>query len=135
MEKRKFRRRQWHTRNRMAVFAHFKGVCQVCNVEISTKWDVHHLSYDYKKSVYAYDADELISNGIITLICRKCHNGVHTIGDVDDRKPFENMMACEVCKKIERGIFDRRNYEALDKYLCRQCYLNHKRGVTQLSLF
>jgi hypothetical protein len=84
MEKRKFRRRQWHTRNRMAVFAHFKGVCQVCNVEISTKWDVHHLSYDYKKSVYAYDADELISNGIITLICRKCHNGVHTIGDVDD---------------------------------------------------
>lgn len=133
----KEKKRNWHKSNKPTVYSFFCGVCQVCNHEIdpADKWDIHHLSYNYKNSVYDYAAQELIDNGIITLVCRRCHNDLHSVKDPLDVQPLENRYTCDICKKSERGIIDRRRYESLNQYLCRQCYLNHRHGIVQLNLF
>jgi late competence protein required for DNA uptake (superfamily II DNA/RNA helicase) len=81
---------------------------------------------------------ELIENGIITLVCRPCHDIIHTAKDINNpnRSLLENKAACEFCGKLERGIFDRKKTCDIDKLLCRKCFLKEKnRDENQLSLF
>jgi len=135
----KEKRKQWHKDYRDFVFNHFNGICQVCETKMdqfATKWDVHHYHYHYKNKLYDTPALELIENNVITLICRQCHDKAHTAQDPDSPKHLENKFPCEVCGKLERGIFDRKKGEKLDKLLCRQCFFNFKNKTdNQLRLF
>ena len=131
----KQKRRKWHEENKMLVFEHFDGVCQICLNPIVSKWDVHHLSYSYERKLYQTPALELIEKGIITLLCRPCHNKEHTASDPKNPKRMENTAACEICGNFERGIFDRKRNLNLGQLLCKKCFRNQKKGVVQLSLF
>lgn len=129
-------KRKWHSENKHIVWNFFNGVCQECMQPITGKWDIHHLKYQWKHgSVYEAPADKLIEGNIITLVCRPCHNKIHTADDPHNPQPLENQAPCENCGKGERGMIDRKKGEQLDKILCRSCYLNYKNGVTQLTLF
>ncbi len=130
----KEKRRKWHTENKPIVFDYFDGVCQLCHKQINEKWDVHHLHYHYDK-LYETSAKELIENKVITLVCRTCHDKEHTVKDIDNPQHLENKYYCSNCGRLERGIFDRKRAERLDKLLCRACYLNDKNGVTQMAMF
>ena len=132
----KQRKRKWHSDNKPFVFEYFNGTCQECNEPITGKWDIHHITYHYKYGkIYETPALELIKNGIITLVCRPCHDKIHTAEDPNNRKHLENKAACDLCGRVERGIFDRKKGEKLDKLLCRKCWLNYKNGVIQTRLF
>ena len=135
----KQKRRKWHDDNRDFVFDYFGGTCQVCKSKINihiTKWDVHHFHYNYKNRLYDTNAEELIENNVITLICRPCHDIEHTAKDSENPQHLENKFPCEICGRLERGIFDRKRGEMLDKLLCRKCFLNSKKiDVGQLTLF
>lgn len=132
----KQKRRKWHDENRPFVFKYFNGICQECKKPIGSKWDIHHYQYHYKQGkIYETPALELIENNIITLVCRQCHDKIHTADNPDNKKHHENKAACENCGRIERGIFDRKKSENLDKLLCRECWLNYKQGLTQTTLF
>lgn len=133
---RKQNRRRWHIENKPFVYEYYKGICQECLKLVNDKWDIHHLSYNYKHGkLYETHAMELIENNIITLVCRTCHNKIHTADDPENKQHMENKAPCEICGRVERGIFDRKKSENLDKLLCRKCWLNYKDGVTQLTLF
>jgi len=132
----------WHKKNRPAVFSYFKGICQVCKTSIQEKWDIHHLHYDYKGKLYETDALELIENNVIILICRPCHNEVHTASDannpIHNKFTIQNRFNCEVCGRNERGMLDRKRGMQLDRLMCRRCFLEHKaflKGATQIKLF
>jgi len=135
----KQKRRQWHTDHKDFVFEHFNGTCQTCNIKINkltTKWDVHHFHYNYHGRLYDTPALELIENKVITLICRPCHDKEHTAADPDNPQHGENKYPCENCGRLERGIFDRKKGEKLDKLLCRKCFRNQKtKDETQMTLF
>lgn len=131
----KQKRRKWHSENKASVFKYFDGVCQICFRKIDTKCDVHHLSYSYEGKLYETSAIELIEKGIITLVCRPCHNKIHTADDPLNPQHLENTAACENCGKFEKGIFDRKRIIGLSQLLCKQCYRNKRNGVTQLTLF
>ena len=135
----KQKRRQWHKDNRDFVFNYFDGTCQVCKNKINkltTKWDIHHFHYHYKNRLYDTDAKELIENNVITLICRPCHDKEHTAKDPDNPQHLENKFPCEMCGRLERGIFDRKKGEGLDKLLCRKCFIDLKnKDESQLTLF
>ncbi len=133
----KEKRRAWHQANRPVVYAHFLGVCQYCQLPIGTSgplWDIHHLSYHYHGRLYDTAAAELIEAGIVTLICRPCHNQVHTAADPLAPQHGENRACCEQCGRSERGIMDRKQAESLPKLLCRACFLLHRQGLTQTRL-
>ena len=135
----KQKRLQWHADNKDFVFDYFDGTCQVCNNKIdklTTTWDVHHLHYHYKNRLYDTPAKELIENNVITLLCRLCHDKEHTAIDPENPQHLENKYPCENCGRLERGIFDRKKGEKLDKLLCRKCFRNSKKiDVTQTTLF
>lgn len=132
----KQKKHKWHNDSRPFVFKYFNGICQECNKPIEGKWDIHHRAYHYKHGkIYEIPALELIENDIITLVCRPCHNKIHTADDPNNKKQYENKAPCEICGRIERGIFDRKKGENLDKLLCRKCWLNYKQGVIQTTLF
>jgi hypothetical protein len=138
-------KKNWHKENRPIVYNHFNGICQECHkkINVTDLWDIHHLTYNYKNKLYETDAIELIENNIIILICRKCHNYVHTAKDnnnpVHDKYTIENIGKCEICGRNEYRIFDRKRCEKLDKLMCRNCYLEHKKivkfGIVQTKLF
>ncbi len=127
----KVKRGNWHRDNRQFVFDYFKGVCQTCKQGITTKWDIHHLHYNYKNILYDTSAKELIENNVITLICRYCHNIEHTAKDITNPKQYENRGSCEICGTNEYGIFGRKIQQQLEKLLCRKCFLLNKNGVIQ----
>lgn len=131
----KQKRRKWHTENKLLVFKHFNGLCQICLQPIETRWDVHHISYSYKGRLYETPALELIEKEIITLVCRPCHNKIHTASDSTNPGNLENTAACEVCGKFEQGVFDRKRNLNSSQLLCKQCSRNQRKGVVQLSLF
>jgi|SRR5690554_215825 len=132
----KQKKRKWHLDNKPFVFEYFNKTCQECKKPINGKWDIHHLTYHYKHGkLYESPAMELIENEIITLVCRPCHNIIHTADDPSNKQHNENKAPCEICGRIERGIFDRKKGENLDKLLCRRCWINYKGGVTQTTLF
>ncbi len=132
----KQKRRKWHQDNRPIVFKHFNGICQECNLPIQTKWDIHHYIYNYKHGkLYENPALELIEKNIITLVCRPCHDNIHTAADPTNKKQLENKAPCEVCGRVERGIFDRKRNQKLERLLCRDCWQNDKYGLTQTTLF
>jgi hypothetical protein len=131
-------KRQWHIDNKPYVWDHFKGVCQECKLSIpdNIKWDIHHIKYSFKTvSVYSVPASELIPLNIITLVCRPCHDQIHTASDINNPGRLENKAPCEFCGRAERGMFDRKRSEKLDKLLCRTCFLNYRNGVRQMTLF
>lgn len=134
----KQKRRAWHDANRPIVYAHFGGICQYCHLPIGangTKWDVHHLTYNYHGRLYDTPADELIAVGVVTLICRPCHNQEHTAADPNTPQHGENRASCERCGISERGIMDRKKHMSLPQLFCRQCFLLDQAGLTQTSLF
>lgn len=144
MKKGSFKQKKgdWHKKNRPFVFEYFKGVCQVCQKPISQKWDIHHLQYNYKGKLYDTDALELIENNIIILICRPCHNEVHTAKDpnnpIHNQFTLQNRFNCEVCGRNERGMLDRKKGMNLEKLMCRICFLEYKsekKGAIQTKLF
>lgn len=131
-------KKKWHLENRDIVFNFFNGICQNCNLLINKNlmlWDVHHLHYHYKNRLYQTGALELIENNIITLVCRTCHDKIHTAVDKDNPQHLENKYNCERCGKLEYGIFDRKKTQNLDKLLCRSCFLSLKKNNNNLSLF
>jgi hypothetical protein len=138
-------KRNWHKQNKNFVYNYFKKICQVCkkSIELGTKWDIHHLQYNYHKKIYETDAKELIEQNIIILICRKCHNEIHTAKDnnnpIHNQFTIENRGICELCNRNEHGIFNRKKCEKLEKLLCRKCYLENKilikHKIIQIKLF
>jgi glycyl-tRNA synthetase (class II) len=136
-------RRLWHKNNRPFVFNHFKGICQKCFNPITSKWDIHHLTYNYGGKLYDVLANELIEKNIIILVCRPCHNVIHTAKDnqnpIHNKFTLENRGICEICGRNERGIYDRKKHQNLNKLTCRVCYLENKKltktGIIQTSLF
>jgi hypothetical protein len=133
-------RGNWHKENRPFVFKYFSGICQTCKKQIQGKFDIHHLHYNVSKTslkgkLYELPAKDLIENGVITLICRPCHILEHTCKDINNRKPLENTYPCEICGRNERGIFDRKTDQKLDKLLCRKCFLDDKHKINQMVLF
>lgn len=134
----KQKRRAWHEANKPIVYAHFGGICQYCKLPIGAngpKWDVHHLSYHYHNRLYDTPAPELIAAGVITLICRLCHNKEHTAADPKNPQHGENRACCERCGVSERGIMERKKSAQLPQLLCRQCFLLNNKGLTQTFLF
>jgi hypothetical protein len=137
------KRRLWHQNNRDYVYSHFKGVCQYCFNSVIGKWDIHHLSYDYGGKLYDVLAKELIENNIITLVCRPCHNKIHTAKDnqnpIHNKFVLENRGNCEICGRNERGVYKRKIHQNLEKLTCRVCFLEKKKinktGIIQTSLF
>ena len=120
----KAKRRKWHKESKPIVFDFFKGTCQSCNRQLCStdKWDIHHFHYNYNGKLYDTPALELIENKVITLLCRPCHDIRHTAIDPTNRQHLENKFPCEKCGKVERGIFDRKKNQNLDKLLCRDCF-------------
>jgi len=135
----------WHKKNRIFVYNYFEKICQVCkkSIELGEKWDIHHLTYNYHKKIYETDIIELIENKIVILICRNCHTEVHTAKDnnnpIHNQFTLENIGKCDVCGRNEHGIFKRKQYEKLEKLLCRKCYLQNKilikHKIIQIELF
>lgn len=125
----KGKRRQWHKDNKSFVFDFFEGVCQNCNRQLSStdKWDIHHHHYNYNGKLYDTHALELIENKVITLLCRPCHDIRHTAIDPTNPQHLENKYPCESCGKVERGIFDRKKNQNLDKLLCKKCFQKWRR--------
>ncbi|MGQ3015004.1 MAG: hypothetical protein ACT6QS_14940 [Flavobacteriales bacterium] len=132
--KHKIKRRNWHKDNRPVVFEYFGGICQECKLQLTPidKWDIHHIHYHYHGKLYETGALELIEKKVITLLCRPCHNVRHTAIDPDNPHHLENKYPCEECGKNERGIFDRKKNENLEKLLCRKCF--QKWRATNLNL-
>jgi hypothetical protein len=131
-------KRKWHSENRPYVFEHFKGICQFCNSQINkhqSYWDIHHLTYHYNKPLYETEANELIENKIITLICRPCHNIEHTAKDPQNPQHLENQYYCEKCGRLERGILQRKKLQNLEMILCRKCFLTKDSDKNQIKLF
>jgi hypothetical protein len=137
-------KKNWHRTNKNFVFNYFNGICQVCKLEINknlTKFDIHHLHYNMNKTpiksrLYETDAKTLIENNVIVLICRKCHDIEHTAIDNQNPKQLENKTNCEICGKLEYGIFGRKKHQKLNQLLCRKCFLNPKLfNPNQLLLF
>ena len=139
----KQKRGLWHKNNRPCVYSHFDGICQSCLSSIRGKWDIHHLTYDYGGKLYDVQAKELIEKNIITLVCRPCHNQIHTAKNnqnpIRNKFTIENRGTCEICGRNERGIFDRKKHQDLEKLTCRVCFLEKKKiyktGIIQTSLF
>jgi transcription elongation factor Elf1 len=137
----KQQRRQWHADNKDFVFDHFNGTCQICNnkiIRLTTKWDVHHYSYTYKGRLYHPDttALELIENKIITLVCRPCHDKIHTAVDPEKPQHLQNSYPCDCCGRLEKGVFDRKKSTNSDRLLCRKCFLDLKKAdPAQTTLF
>jgi len=134
----KKKRGLWHKKYKTFVFNYFKGICQVCQKPIQEKCDIHHLHYDYKGKLYETEALELIENNVITLVCRTCHNQLHTAINnvpVHDKFTLHNRFNCEICGRNERGILDRKNQQKLEKMMCRKCFLARKTNCKQLKLF
>jgi hypothetical protein len=137
-------RHNWHKENKPLVYNYYKGVCQICKQNIDKnlqKWDIHHLHYNINKTklktkLYETDFLSLINNNMIILICRPCHTTIHTVKDPNNIQILENSYFCQNCNKLEYGIINRKIHQKLDKYLCRKCFLLHKKiNINQLSLF
>lgn len=101
------------------------------------------MTYDYGGKLYDALANELIEKNIITLVCRPCHNQIHTAKNnenpIHNKFILENRGTCEICGRNERGIFDRKRHQNLEKLTCRVCFLEEKKfnktGIIQLGLF
>lgn len=132
----KTKRGNWHIENKPIVFEYFNGICQECKIklEIVGKWDIHHFHYHYHGKLYETGALELIKNNVITLLCRPCHDVKHTAVDPNNPKHLENKYPCEECGKNERGIFDRKKNEKLEKLLCRKCFQKWRLSNVDLLL-
>ena len=130
----KAKRRLWHLSNKPFVFEYFNGTCQSCNRKVhpTEKWDIHHLHYNYKGKLYDTPALELIENKVITLLCRPCHDIVHTASDPDNPQYLENKYPCDKCGKVERGIFDRKKKQNIDRLLCKDCFKRTQRSNQDL---
>jgi len=93
-------KRKWHSDNREYVWKYFLGICQICNMPVIRRtpklkrkgntgprtWDIHHLTYYTDGSLYDTPASKLIQRGIITLVCRPCHNHIHRNRDNSNLK-------------------------------------------------
>jgi len=125
----KSKRREWHKDNKPIVFGHFNGTCQNCQRQLTSndKWDIHHIHYNYHGKLYDTIALELIENKVITLLCRPCHDIRHTAIDPEHPQNLENKAPCEKCGKVERGIFDRKKNQKLEKLLCKICFQQWKK--------
>ena len=131
----------WHNENRSLAYNHFNKECSKCKKKSRSIKNgvIHHISYDNinDKSVYAFDALFLISIGVITWVCKKCHNDIHSTDIVNGKTKI--LKECAFCK-IRYGDIDRANSIDLLEPICRKCFdgLKEQKKLKengQMSLF
>ena len=124
--KRKLNKYSWHKNNKSVVFEHSAGVCERCNTETSIHGGVvHHKTYNYKDSVYNYNAIELLQNKVIGWFCHDCHYWIHSNFSIDGITRILN----KYCKECEKKI----NTTDPKKEVCSKCASINKREQESLK--
>lgn len=127
------RKKQWHKENRPYVFKYFDFTCQKCGHIIKNRGDIHHLTYHYHKPIYETPASELLEAGVITLLCRQCHNSEHTAENPENPGHLENMVACFYCGSLTKISNERRDNLGIKSFACRKCYSLKKREIKRFG--
>lgn len=122
MQREKSARGAWHSRNIAEVTESFNNTCQHCGTNPPHKTGVaHHLSYppDY----WLIPTQQKIADGIITFLCRDCHQKAHTAATYEEyqQDKLKHSGHCRQCNAFTPKMWKHYSPTSFPIPLCKEC--------------
>ncbi len=129
IQREKSARGAWHSRHIKEVTNIFDNTCQMCGCNPPDKKGVaHHLSYP--KDYWLIPLDQKVKEGIITFVCKDCHQKSHTADTYQEYKDdkLKHSGYCTVCNDFAPKMWKRYHPDNFPFALCKPCLKDLKEG-------